>query len=73
MLDIGRVQILTIDHIDHRGAWLRAGDTQVLLPARQVPEGSRPGSDVSVFCICMPASPWRPSAGLWPRSGNSPC
>ncbi|WP_225072838.1 S1-like domain-containing RNA-binding protein [Desulfuromonas sp. CSMB_57] len=57
MLDIGRVQILTIDHIDHRGAWLRAGDTQVLLPARQVPEGSRPGSDVSVFLYLHAGEP----------------
>lgn len=57
MLDIGRVQTLTIDHIDQRGAWLQADETLVLLPARQVPEGARPGSPVEVFLYLHAGEP----------------
>jgi hypothetical protein len=57
MLEIGRVQTLTIDHIDQRGAWLQTGETQVLLPSRQVPEGARPGTPVEVFLYLHAGEP----------------
>lgn len=57
MLEIGRVQSLTIDHIDQRGAWLQADETLVLLPARQIPEGSRQGSEVEVFLYLHAGEP----------------
>jgi len=49
MLDIGRVQTLTIDYLDQRGAWLLAGEQLVLLPARQVPQSAGPGTALEVF------------------------
>jgi predicted RNA-binding protein (virulence factor B family) len=49
MLKIGRVQTLTIDYIDGRGAWLQTDEALVLLPLRQVPEGARAGTPVEVF------------------------
>jgi hypothetical protein len=57
MLEIGRVQTLTIDYIDQRGAWLQAGEQLILLPARQVPEDARPGSPLEVFVYLHAGTP----------------
>lgn len=57
MLEIGRVQTLTIDHIDQRGAWLQTDDTLVLLPSRQIPDGARPGGSVEVFLYLHAGEP----------------
>lgn len=57
MLDIGRVQTLTIDTLDQRGAWLQAGEDLVLLPARQVPQGAGPGTGVEVFVYLHAGQP----------------
>lgn len=49
MLEIGRLQQLTIARIDDRGAWLQAGDASVLLPLRELPAGSAPGQTLEVL------------------------
>lgn len=49
MLEIGRLQQLTIARIDDRGAWLQAGDAAVLLPLRELPAGSAVGQALEVL------------------------
>lgn len=49
MLEIGRLQQLTISQIDDRGAWLQAGDESVLLPLRELPADSAPGQTLEVL------------------------
>jgi hypothetical protein len=57
MLEIGRVQTLTIDYIDQRGAWLQTGEELILLPARQIPEGAHPGTPLEVFVYLHAGEP----------------
>lgn len=49
MLEIGRLQQLTITRIDERGAWLQAGEDEVLLPLRELPAGAAPGQSLDLF------------------------
>lgn len=50
MVQIGRINTLTIKRILHNGAYLDGGDSgDILLPKRQVPKRSRPGDTVEVF------------------------
>ena len=54
MIELGKLQKLTIVKIEHHGAYL--GETQdagpedrILLPAKQIPEGSGVGDEVRAF------------------------
>lgn len=49
MLEIGRMHILQVDHVDAHGAWLRGDGEPVLLPRREVAEEIKPGDRLSVF------------------------
>ena len=50
MLQIGKMNTLTVVEIEERGAWLAAGEYgELLLPRRQLPEGVAEESEVSVF------------------------
>lgn len=49
MLDIGRIQPLTVSRIDERGAWLLAAGQELLLPARELPAGLAPGQSLEVL------------------------
>ena len=51
MFNLGEYQTLIVDHFADAGAFLResAGDETVLLPGRQVPEGTDVGSLLTVF------------------------
>jgi predicted RNA-binding protein (virulence factor B family) len=55
MFELGRIHTLTVDHVDGRGAWLQAGDQQVLLPKKEVPPTVRPGDRLSVFVYAGPS------------------
>ena len=48
MLELCRMNTLPVDRIDERGAWLRAGDEDLLLPKREA-AGAREGEPVTVF------------------------
>ncbi|MFR9704338.1 S1 RNA-binding domain-containing protein [Aeromonas sanarellii] len=50
MLQIGKMNTLTVVELEDRGAWLAAGEYgELLLPRRQLPEGVAEGGEVSVF------------------------
>lgn len=49
MLDIGRRNTLTISEIDRNGAHFRTVEGDVLLPGRELPNGSRAGDALEVF------------------------
>jgi predicted RNA-binding protein (virulence factor B family) len=49
MLLTGRMNTLTVDHVDQRGAWLLAEPEAVLLPKGEVPASLRPGEELTVF------------------------
>lgn len=51
MLQIGKMNTLTVVELEERGAWLAAGEEygELLLPKRQLPEGVAEGGEVSVF------------------------
>ena len=51
MFLLGKTQVLTVDHFAEAGAYLREGNGRetVLLPGRQVPEGTREGDLLTVF------------------------
>lgn len=51
MLQIGKMNTLTVVELEERGAWLAAGEEygELLLPKRQLPEGVVEGGEVSVF------------------------
>ncbi|MCO4206070.1 CvfB family protein [Aeromonas taiwanensis] len=51
MLQIGKMNTLTVVEIEDRGAWLAAGEEygELLLPRRQLPEGVVEGGEVTVF------------------------
>ena len=49
MLAAGFFYRLIVAQIDQRGAWLKAEDEKLLLPARECPEGIRPGQEMNVF------------------------
>ncbi len=49
MLQIGKTQILTVSHLDQRGAWLAAGEDMVLLPRPELPAGCAAGESLEVF------------------------
>ena len=51
MLQIGKMNTLTVVEIEDRGAWLAAGEEygELLLPKRQLPEGVVEGGEVTVF------------------------
>ena len=47
MLQIGKMNTLTVVEIEERGAWLAAGEYgELLLPRRQLPEGVAEESEV---------------------------
>lgn len=60
MFQPGRIEELTIERIDERGAWLAAGGEPVLLPARELPSDAAPGNTLRVFLYCDAAG--RPTA-----------
>ncbi|QSR43290.1 nucleotide-binding protein [Aeromonas dhakensis] len=51
MLQIGKMNTLTVVELEDRGAWLAAGEEygELLLPKRQLPEGVAEGDGVKVF------------------------
>ena len=50
MLQIGKMNTLTVVELEDRGAWLAAGEYgELLLPKRQLPEGVAEDGEVSVF------------------------
>ncbi|MEG0379495.1 MAG: S1-like domain-containing RNA-binding protein [Eubacterium sp.] len=55
MIEIGKIQTLSIDRMASIGVYLVAEDVQdkskdsVLLPQKEVPEKAKPGDDISVF------------------------
>ena len=49
MIETGKYQVLKIEKVVEFGVYLSDGDSRVLLPASQVPEGSRPGDEIRVF------------------------
>lgn len=49
MLEFGRMNLLRVHVIDERGAWLKEGVEQALLPKREVGEGVAAGDMLSVF------------------------
>lgn len=51
MIEIGKMNLLTVVELEPRGAWLAAGEEygELLLPRRQLPADVAVGSQVSVF------------------------
>ena len=49
ILEIGRFNTLQVEHIDGSGAWLGSSGDLVLLPKREVPPGTVPGTWLEVF------------------------
>lgn len=52
MIELGKVQTLTVKRVKEFGVYLgesAEGETAVLLPQKQVPEGTGPGDEISVF------------------------
>ncbi len=49
MLELGLMNLLTVDAIDARGAWLMTGRDGALLPKREIHAALSPGDRVSVF------------------------
>ncbi|MGL4716000.1 MAG: CvfB family protein, partial [Aeromonas sp.] len=50
MMQIGKMNTLTVVELEDRGAWLAAGEYgELLLPKRQLPEGIKEDDSVSVF------------------------
>jgi len=49
MLELGRMNVMKVNTIDERGAWLRDGREQVLLPKREVADPFAPGDVLNVF------------------------
>lgn len=52
MIELGRVQTLTVQRVKEFGVYVGEGmdgEASVLLPKKQVPEGTKPGDEISVF------------------------
>lgn len=49
MLELGHMNLLTVQSIDARGAWLKADRERALLPAKEVPESLAAGDELTVF------------------------
>lgn len=49
MFEIGRMNALTVHHVDGSGGWMQAGQNQILLPQREMPPQTRPGDRLTVF------------------------
>ncbi|WP_310504065.1 S1-like domain-containing RNA-binding protein [Aeromonas sp. BIGb0445] len=51
MIQIGKMNNLTVIELEDRGAWLAAGEEygELLLPKRQLPDGVAEGDEVAVF------------------------
>ncbi|MGL6165793.1 MAG: S1-like domain-containing RNA-binding protein, partial [Aeromonas veronii] len=50
MIQIGKMNTLTVVELEDRGAWLAADEYgELLLPKRQLPEGVKEGDSVQVF------------------------
>lgn len=52
MIELGKVQTLTVQRVKEFGVYLGEtpeGDASVLLPKKQVPTGTKPGDEISVF------------------------
>ena len=49
MLEFGHMNQLTVHEVDEKGAWLRIGREEVLVPKRELNEDPSPGDVLSVF------------------------
>ncbi|MBQ8956815.1 MAG: S1 RNA-binding domain-containing protein [Lachnospiraceae bacterium] len=49
MIEVGKDSVLNIKRLTPQGAYLSDGQSDVLLPAKQVPEGAAIGDEVTVF------------------------
>lgn len=52
MIELGKVQTLTVQRVKEFGVYVgegMEGEASVLLPKKQVPEGTKPGDEISVF------------------------
>ena len=52
MIELGKVQTLTVQRVKEFGVYVGEGvasEASVLLPKKQVPEGAKPGDEISVF------------------------
>jgi predicted RNA-binding protein (virulence factor B family) len=49
MFKPGHVDRLKVERIDGKGAWLATGETLTLMPAREVPDGTKEGDLLTVF------------------------
>ena len=52
MIELGKVQTLTVQRVKEFGVYVGEGvasEASVLLPKKQVPEGTKPGDEISVF------------------------
>jgi len=57
MVSIGSTTTLKVKHLDQQGAWLEADGTLILLPKKELPPGTEPGSSVEVFLVSTSSGP----------------
>jgi len=73
MIELGKMQTLTVQRVKEFGVYLgedAGSEVSVLLPKKQVPEGTGQGDEITVFilllCTLIKVSGWLQPCGYMP-------